>query len=52
MDWALVMRNAPKLLDGSCAPEDIADLFAFLASSKARKITGATFTIDGGQLAG
>lgn len=52
MDWALVMRNAPKLLNGSCAPEDIADLFAFLASSKARKITGATFTVDGGQLAG
>ncbi|MDE2597552.1 MAG: SDR family oxidoreductase [Sphingomonadales bacterium] len=52
MDWALVMRNAPKLLNGSCAPEDIADLFAFLASGKARKITGATFTIDGGQLAG
>lgn len=52
VDWALVMRNAPKLLDGSCEPEDIAELFAFLASDKARKITGALFTIDGGQLAG
>jgi NAD(P)-dependent dehydrogenase (short-subunit alcohol dehydrogenase family) len=52
VDWSLVMRNAPKLLDGSCQPEDIAELFAFLASDKARKITGALFTIDGGQLAG
>lgn len=52
IDWPLVMRNAPKLLDGSCQPEDIADLFAFLASDKARKISGATFTIDGAQLAG
>ncbi|MBS0474270.1 MAG: SDR family oxidoreductase [Proteobacteria bacterium] len=52
IDWALVMRNAPKLLDGSCEPEDIAELFAFLASDKARKITGSLFSIDGGQLAG
>lgn len=52
VDWALVMRNAPKLLDGSCEPEDIAELFAFLASERARKITGALFSIDGGQLAG
>ena len=52
VDWALVMRNAPKLADGTCEPEDIADLFAFLASEKARKITGSLFTIDGGQLAG
>jgi len=52
VDWALMMRNAPKLLDGSCAPEDIAEMFAFLASDKARKITGSLFTVDGGQLAG
>ena len=52
VDWSLVMRNAPKLLNGSCAPEDIAEMFAFLASEKARKITGALFTVDGGQLAG
>jgi len=52
VDWALVMRNAPKLLDGACAPEDIAELFAFLGSDRARKITGALFTVDGGQLAG
>lgn len=52
VDWALMMRNAPKLLDGSCQPEDIAEMFAFLASDKARKITGALFTVDGGQLAG
>lgn len=52
VDWALVMRNAPKLENGSCEPEDIAELFAFLASDKARKITGSLFTADGGQLAG
>lgn len=52
VDWALVMRNAPKLADGMCEPEDIAEVFAFLASDKARKVTGSLFTIDGGQLAG
>ncbi len=52
LDWALVMRNAPKLLDGSCEPSDIAGLFAWLASDEARKVTGSLFTIDGGQLAG
>ena len=52
VDWALVMRNAPKLPNGSCEPEDVAELFVYLASDKARKITGSLFTIDGGQLAG
>ena len=52
VDWGLVMRNAPKLENGSCEPEDIAAMFAFLASDDARKVTGALFTIDGGQLAG
>lgn len=52
VDWGLVMRNAPKLENGTCEPEDIAELFAYLASDKARKITGSLFTIDGGQLAG
>ena len=52
VNWDLVMRNAPKLENGSCEPEDIAVLFAYLASQEARKITGSLFTIDGGQLAG
>ena len=52
VNWDLVMRNAPKLENGSCEPEDIAALFAYLASEEARKITGSLFTIDGGQLAG
>lgn len=52
VNWDLVMRNAPKLENGSCEPEDIASLFAYLASDEARKITGSLFTIDGGQLAG
>jgi NAD(P)-dependent dehydrogenase (short-subunit alcohol dehydrogenase family) len=52
VDWSLVMRNAPKLPNGSCAPSDIAEGFAYLASDAARKITGTLLTIDGGQLAG
>ena len=52
VDWSLVMRNAPKLENGTCEPEDIAELFAYLASDKARKVTGSLFLIDGGQLAG
>lgn len=52
VDWSLVMRNAPKLPNGSCEPEDIAELFAYLASDRASKVTGSLFTIDGGQLAG
>ena len=52
VNWDLVMRNAPKLENGMCEPEDIAVMFAFLASEEARKITGSLFTVDGGQLAG
>ena len=33
-------------------PEEIAALFAFLASSEAKYITGTTITIDGGETAG
>jgi 3-oxoacyl-[acyl-carrier protein] reductase len=29
-------------------PEDIADAVAFLASAKAKYITGSTLTVDGG----
>lgn len=52
VDWNLVMRNAPKLVDGSCAPSDIAETIAFIASDRARKMTGTIVTVDGGQLAG
>jgi NAD(P)-dependent dehydrogenase (short-subunit alcohol dehydrogenase family) len=52
VDWSLVMRNSPKLPEGTCAPSDIAEGFAYLASDAARKITGTLLTIDGGQLAG
>jgi meso-butanediol dehydrogenase / (S,S)-butanediol dehydrogenase / diacetyl reductase len=52
VDWALVMRNVPKLENGMCEPEHIAGLFAYLASDEACKITGSLFTMDGGQLAG
>jgi meso-butanediol dehydrogenase / (S,S)-butanediol dehydrogenase / diacetyl reductase len=50
IDVALLMRNAPKLLDGACEPSDVAGLFAYLAG--ASKVTGAVFSIDGGQVAG
>jgi NAD(P)-dependent dehydrogenase (short-subunit alcohol dehydrogenase family) len=33
-------------------PEDVAALFAFLASDEASFITGQTFVIDGGEIAG
>lgn len=52
IDWPLVMRNAPKLPDGTCQPEDIAELFAFLASDRARKVTGSLYVMDGGQMVG
>lgn len=52
IDWPLVMRNAPKLKDGTCEPDDIAEMFAFLVSSRGRKATGGVFTVDGGQVAG
>ena len=52
VNWDLVMRNAPKLENGMCEPSDIAELFAFLASDKASKVTGSLYTMDGGQLAG
>lgn len=50
IDWDMVMRGKPKLVDGSCAPEDIAEAVAFLASEQARKATGSVLVVDGGQL--
>jgi NAD(P)-dependent dehydrogenase (short-subunit alcohol dehydrogenase family) len=53
IDWQMVMRSASWLDSGEMAdPEDIADTVAFLASSEARRITGAAFAVDGGQTAG
>ena len=46
------MRQVPKLADGICDPEDIAETMAFLASDASRKTTGALLAVDGGQLAG
>jgi meso-butanediol dehydrogenase / (S,S)-butanediol dehydrogenase / diacetyl reductase len=50
LDWGMVMRGMPKLVNGSCAPEDIAEAVAFLASDQARKATGSVLVVDGGQL--
>ena len=52
LDWGLIMRAAPKLPNGICDPDDIAKMVAFLVSDDASKITGATFTVDAGQLVG
>lgn len=52
IDWQMVMRAASWLDSGEMAtPEDIADTVAFLASSEAKRITGAAFAVDGGQTA-
>ena len=51
IDWSLLLRGAPKLLDGKCDPLDVARAVAYLASEDARKITGTALVIDGGQLA-
>lgn len=50
LDWDMIRRGMPKLADGSCAPEDIAEAIAFLASDQARKATGSVLVVDGGQL--
>jgi Dehydrogenases with different specificities (related to short-chain alcohol dehydrogenases) len=53
IDWQMVMRAASWLDGGEMAePSDIADAVAFLASDQARRITGAAFSVDGGQVAG
>jgi NAD(P)-dependent dehydrogenase (short-subunit alcohol dehydrogenase family) len=46
MDPALAVRMAG--LRGMAEPEEVAALFAFLASDEARSITGAIYTIDNG----
>lgn len=51
LDWDL-MRTSSFLNSGEMAqPEDIADAVAFLASQDARRVTGITFPVDGGQTA-
>lgn len=44
--------NAGIPLNRHAKPEEVADLFAFLASSKAAYITGQSIAIDGGETAG
>ena len=52
-DPQLIALLNSKLNGGAMAePEEVAAIFAYLASDEARYITGGTFAIDGGQLAG
>jgi 3-oxoacyl-[acyl-carrier protein] reductase len=41
-----IIRNTP--LGRMCAPEDIADTVAFLASDAARFVSGVTMDVNGG----
>ncbi len=52
-DLQLLSLVNSKLNNGAMAePDEIAVLFAYLASDEAKYITGAAYAIDGGQLAG
>lgn len=46
--WQYYLRNIPLHTPG--APQDIADMTLFLASEKARWITGKIFEVDGGHI--
>ena len=48
------IKNLPKQipLGRICEPSDVAELALFLASEKARQITGGVYVIDGGSTAG
>jgi meso-butanediol dehydrogenase / (S,S)-butanediol dehydrogenase / diacetyl reductase len=50
VDWDLVMRYTGAR--GMASPDDLANLFAFLASDEARNIHGTVVSSDGGMTAG
>lgn len=52
IDWALVMRNAPKLNSGTLSPAEVAAQIIWLASDNCKKMTGSLITLDAGQTAG
>ena len=51
-DQMLEAVNAKIPMRRHARPQEIADLFAFLASDEAAYLTGQVFTIDGGEIAG
>jgi len=50
VDWDLVMRYTGAR--GMASPDDMANLFVFLASDEARNIHGTVVSSDGGMTAG
>ncbi len=46
VDWEIAGRM--RGMRGMTEPDEVASLFAFLASSEARSITGAIYSIDNG----
>lgn len=52
IDWALVMRNAPKLPDGKLNPVEVAQHIVWMTSDACTKMTGSLVTLDAGQNAG
>ncbi len=52
IDWAKVMRNAPKLPNGMLSPEEVATQIIWLASEPSKKMSGTIFALDAGQTAG
>ena len=52
IDWEKVMRNIPKLPDGTLSPDEIAVHMAWMVSDACKRMTGSLITLDAGQVAG
>lgn len=52
INWDMVMRNTPKLPDGTLSPEEIATHIVWMHSDACKRMTGSLITLDAGQVAG